>query len=175
MCFCMHSWNNHILPLDGDRVVDPCAKPPLLMLHELLNWCTCQWCQLACVSSPHTHTTSNITVGPYWLSLLFFSIWCCIFLFFCRMPVTPLPLSSSWAHWTRTMMESSTSWSSGSWLGILQANMGGSANRVSSDTLFQLLLCYWLVSEPYSFRKWENSQVENTLKCFNCEMLCFYQ
>lgn len=44
-------------PLDGDRSKDPCAKPPLLMLHEFVSGCTvvCQWRQLGSVSSHHTH------------------------------------------------------------------------------------------------------------------------
>ena len=88
------------------------------------------------------------------------------------MPATPWPLTSLWAHWTRTTTESSTSWSSGSQLGILQANIGDSANNSVlrySVTLPCVLLACLSAVQSEKMGNWPNGKHPKVW--FNCEML----
>ena len=133
--------------LDGDRASDPSAKPLLLTKHELFNCCMCQWCQLASVSSPHTHTTNNISVhssSNYYFFFVVFDV-----LSSCRMLLTPVPLlMSSLDKNNDGELNFKESWQL---IGHLPNKHGrGSANRVSSDTLLQFQACNSLVCVPYS-------------------------
>ena len=160
---CMKSWNKQ-WPLDGDRDEDQHRCQTTSADVAWICWLVCH-ASGASVPLPHltTRMVSNIKAlnRPLWPSGWFHSSMHVSSCSPCRMLAAPQLLTNVWAHWTREMMESSTSWSSGSWLGHLaRKHAGVSANCVSPDTLLRvfvtdLWVCHTACKKIGKSAKWK--------------------